>query len=196
MKSRLAFSTIIWLVSGVTATSCYGFEGQETSKDHNLTVIYKVEDGYKVSVTIDTKKKKSVYKSFEKSDVSNIHVVFVDANQDGYLDVIIQHADETGYVPVMLINHGNLSFTDALMDAKKQFSTAIYVDTEVELLEESGRRSGGSYELKDMNGDGAPELVFYNTFIDGKGYRYVAFQFDRKTKSYHLFKKGKFFAEQ
>lgn len=184
------------VVLGLTTISCHAFEGHATSKDGRVNVTYKVEDGFKVSVRIDTAIKKPAYQSFENSDVSSIGVSFADVNRDGYIDVLIQHADETGYVPVVLVNQSNRSFTDALMDAKKQFRTAFYVNTEVDLIEEGRRPSGMTYELKDLDGDGMPELVFYNAFIDNKGYRYVAFQLDKGATNYHLYKRGKMFLDQ
>lgn len=184
------------LLLGLTSIPCYAFEGHAVSKDGNLRVSYRVDDGYKVSVWIDTKTKKAAYQNSVKADVSNIDVVFVDANKDGYLDVIIQHGDETGYVPVILINHSNKFFTNALEEAEKQFTAAFYVNTEVDLIEVGKQPSGASYQLKDMNGDGVLEFVFYNAFVNGKGYRYVAFQLDKNKLSYHLYKKGQVFLEQ
>lgn len=193
---KYLFSVLCLWVLGLTSITCCAFEGHSTSKDGSLNVIYKVDDGYKISIRIDTKKKNAAYQSSEKSDVSSIDVFFVDANKDGYLDVLIQHADETGYVPVLLINHDNNFFTNALKEAEKQFKTALYVNTEVDLIEDGMQQYPGGYQLKDMGNSGIPELFFYNAFIDGKGYRFVAFRFDKKTMNYHLYKKGQLFLDQ
>ena len=193
---KFIFRTFFLLMLGLATIPCYAFEGHATSKDGNLKVNYKVVDGYRVTITINTKIKKLAYQKSFKTDVGAIDIFFIDVNKDGYQDVMIQYADETGYTPEVLLNHDNLSFTNALMEVKKKFATAIYVNTEVDLIEEGVQPSGVSYQLKDMSGDGVPELIFYNTFIEYKGYRYVAFQLDRKKMNYRLYKKGKVFVEQ
>lgn len=169
---------------------CNAFEGRVSSKDGNLSVIYKVEEGYKITVRIDTKRKKAAYLKSLQADVSNLKIDFVDVNGDGLQDVIVKYADETGYSPAVLINHDDLSFTDALSGIKE----AIYINTELE-IEESGRavRRGG-YKVK--NRDGIHELIFYNVFIGNKGYRYAVFRYDKRTTSYALFKKGELFEER
>ena len=180
------------LIFALSVMTCAAFEGRAASKDGNLVVTYKVEEEYKITVRIDTKRKKGAYLKTSEGDVVKIQPDFVDVNGDGLQDVIIKYADETGYSPVVLINHGDISFKDALRGIKK--NEPLYINTELEIKEGGPVKRGRDYELKDLTGD-VPKLIFYRAFMGGKGYRYVAFRYDKRTTSYVLYKKGELFEE-
>ena len=102
-----------FLLTSLFSVPCGAFEGRATSKDGNLVVTYHVTDGYKISVRIDTKKKQVAYSASIEADVYSIKVDFVDLNIDGFEDVIVKYADETGYSPAILINQKDSSFVNA-----------------------------------------------------------------------------------
>lgn len=188
MLTRITFGLLVFVLSVVT---CDAFEGRASSKDGDLVVTYKVEEGYKITIRIDTKRKKAAYLKSLKGDVSSIKIDFMDVNGDGLQDVIVKYADETGYSPAVLINHDDLSFTDALSGVTKK--ELLYINTEPDVIQEGGATPRGGYKVK--NRDGIPELIFYNVFIGRKGYRYATFRYDKRTTSYVLYKKGELFEE-
>lgn len=194
MKLRIMAS----VVSGIALFSLLAFpfaaasEQRVVSKDGSISVAYRVSEGYKIAITIDTNKKKRAYFLSEEADVEDIEVIFNDLNMDGAQDLIIKFADETGYSPLILINNNYLSFVDALRDLKE----LVYVSTELDIDDEGKVAQRHDYELKDINGDGVSELVFYDVFLGKNGYRYVAFRFDAKEAKYLIYKKGDFFERQ
>ncbi len=161
------------------------------SKDGSVVVTYKVEEGYKISIRIDTTARKAAYSESLQADVTRIGVDFIDVNHDGFQDVLIKYADETGYSPVILINRNNRSFVSALPKTNE----ARYVNTELEITKAGKAARRKDYELRDVTADGVPELIFYKMFLGKKGYSYVAFRYDSRTVSYLLHKKGEVFAE-
>ncbi len=174
-----------------SSLTCDAYAGRSTSKDGNLVVTYTVEEGYKITIRIDTKKKKGAYLRVTEGDVFAIKVDFVDVNGDRLEDVIIKYADESGYSPAVLINHDDLSFTDSLSEVKK--ANALYISAELEIKEGGRATRRGGYKVK--NRDGNIELIFYDVFIGGKGYRYAAFRYDKPTKRHVLYQKGELFEE-
>lgn len=188
LKTSIICGLMLFVSSVMT---CDAFEGRVSSKDGNLVVIYKVEEGYKISIRIDTKRKKFAYIKSLESDIFSIEVDFVDVNGDGLQDVIVKYSDETGYSPAVLINHDNLSFTDSLRDVKQ--TNALYINTELEIKEGGRAVRRGGYKVNNRNG--ILELTFYDVFIGNKGYRYAAFRYDKRTTSYVLYKKGEVFEE-
>ena len=169
------------------AAQCGAFEGRAASRNGNIVVTYKVVDGYKISIKIDTKMRKIAYSESLEADVYDIKVDFVDFNNDRYEDVLIKYADETGYSPVVLVNQKNATFINAMRNLKEQ----IYVNTELSIEEDGDAVRRKDYRLKDMTGDGIPELVFYEAFIGKYGYHSISLRFDSKTTSYLLHQKGK-----
>lgn len=163
------------------------FQGRAASRGGGIVVTYDVVDGYKVSLTIDTEKKKKAYVAQDETDVNDIEVDFIDVNGDGLQDVIVKYADETGYSPLILINTENSSFIDALSDLED----SIYVNTELDIRDDGKAVRRRDYLLKDITGDGIQEIVFYKTIIAEKGYLYVRLCLDKKTKKYSICKKGK-----
>jgi hypothetical protein len=161
------------------------FEGRAASDDGGVAVTYKVADGYKVSVTVDTRKKKGAYRYTSQSDVTGIEVKFVDLNRDSRVDVVVKHQDESGYSPRVLINRDDLSFVDAL-DIGKLF----YVETEPEITGAGKAIPRGGFELKDVTGGGAPELIFHDVVIGNRRYRDATFRYDRRKTRYALHAKG------
>ena len=180
------FGLLIFVLSVMT---CDAFEGRASSKDGNLVVTYKIEEGYKITIRIDTKRKKAAYLESFQEDVSSIKIDFVDVNDDGLHDVVVKYADETGYSPAVLINHDHFSFTDSLSGIKEP----LYINTELEIKEGGRATRRGGYKVKSR--DGIPELIFYNVFIGRKGYRYATFRYDKRTTSYVLYQKGELFEE-
>lgn len=191
-RSRmLTISIFGLLILVLSVVNCDAFEGHARSKDDNLVVTYKVEEGYKITIRIDTKRKKAAHLKSFQADVFGIEIDFVDVNGDGLQDVIVKYGDETGYSPAVFINHDDLSFKDALSDIKKK--GPLYINEEPDVIQEGGATPRGGYKVK--NRDGIPELTFYNVFIGSKGYRYAAFRYDKQTTSYVLYKKGELFEE-
>jgi hypothetical protein len=195
-KKRKILTTLTTSIFGLfilvlPVMNCQAFEGHAKSTDGKLAVTYRVQEGYKITIRIDTKSKKGAYLENPKGDVSAIKVDFIDVNRDGLQDVIIKFADETGYSPSVLVNHGDLSFTDALTDIKKK--EPLYINTEPEVILGGGDTPRSGYKVKNR-GD-VPELICYNVFIGDKGYRYAAFRYDKQTASYVLYKKGELFEE-
>jgi hypothetical protein len=180
------------LLTALFSVPCGAFEGRTANKDGNLVVTYHVADGYKISIKIDTNKKRAAYSASLEADVYSIKVDFVDLNNDGFEDVIIKYADETGYSPAILINQKNSSFVNALRNLEE----LLYVNTELKIGEDGKAVRGAEYRLKDMTGDGVPELTFYDVFIGKKSYRSAGFRFDAKTTSYLLYQKGVLFEER
>ena len=80
------FGLLIFVLSVMT---CDAFEGRASSKDGNLVVTYKIEEGYKITIRIDTKRKKAAYLESFQEDVSSIKIDFVDVNDDGLHDVVV-----------------------------------------------------------------------------------------------------------
>jgi len=180
-------------LSSFLAMPCYAaFDGRVTSKDGNLLVTYHVAEGYKISIRIDTKKRRAAYSESLQADVFSIKIDFFDVNRDGFEDVIIKYADETGYSPAILINQGDLSFVNALRNSKE----LLYVNTELNVKEDGKAARGVEYQLKDVTGDGVPELIFYNAFVGKNGYRSVVLRFESKTTSYLLHRKGDLFEQR
>lgn len=189
---RMTIKVLITITFGLLmvvlpVVTCEAFEGRASSKDGNLVATYKVEEGYKITIRVDTKRKKAAYLKSFQGDVTNIKIDFADVNGDGLQDVIVKYADETGYSPAALINHGDLSFTDALSGID------LYINTELEIKEGGRATRPGGYKVK--NRDGVPELIFYNVFIGRKGYRYATFRYDKRTTSYVLYQKGELVEE-
>lgn len=184
IMASVAFGITLFffLVFPLTASS----EQRVISKDGSISVTYRVSESYKIAIVIDTKNKKRAYFLSEEADAEDIEVVFNDLNLDGAQDLIIKFADETGYSPLILINDNYLSFVNALRDIKE----LVYVSTELDIDDEGKVAQRRDYELKDINGDGVSELVFYNVFLGENGYRYVAFRFDAKDAKYLIYGKG------
>ncbi len=192
LNTKTFFSCAIGLTMlALSAVPAHAFEGRAASKDGTVVVTYKVEEGYKISIRIDTKAKKMAYSESLKADVTSIKVDFLDVNNDGFQDVLIKYADETGYSPAILVNRNDQSFLRALPKTNE----ALYVNTELEITKEGKATRPKDYELRNVTGDRISELIFYKAFLDKKGYRHVVFRYDRRTASYVLHEKGALFVE-
>jgi hypothetical protein len=182
----VALSTTVFL-----SAPCAAYEGHAKSKSGNLSVTYKVDDGYKISVRIDTNTKKAAYSASLKTDVLAIKVDFVDVNKDGLEDVIIKYADETGYSPAVLINRDNSSFVNAVRNLKEP----LYVNTELDFDDHRAVRRR-EYRLRGTPDNNVPELIFYNVYMGSKGYRYVTLRYEQGTASYSVRQKGEVFDDR
>jgi len=182
LKNRIfIISTFKLLIICLTVIICEALDGRIVSNDGNLVVTYKVEDGYKITIRIDTKIKKKAYLKSFCSDVLNIKIEFIDVNGDSLNDVIIKYADEMGYTPAVLVNNANLYFIDALSDFD------LYINTEIDIEKNGHAKRRGDYKIKTHNG--IPELTFYDVLIGNKGYRYVTFRYDKTNYEVHSFQK-------
>lgn len=189
--NRIFIVSAFILLMFIFVMTCESFEGRFVSNDGNMVVSYRVDEGYKITIKVDTRRKKGAYLKEFKGDVFGIDIDFVDVNDDGLQDIIIKYSDETGYSPAVLINNDNLTFTDALSEIKKRES--VYVSTELEIGEGGHIKRRGGYKVR--NQAGISELVFYDIFIGRTGYRYAIFRYNTNTKNFLLYKKGEVFEE-
>ncbi len=157
------------------------FDGRAASADRSVVVSYSVKDGFKISITIDTPKKKAAFQESTTTDVTGIAVDFVDLNGDSLQDVIIKYKDESSYQPEVLINRDGVSFVRAL-------TTSFVVWTEPEPGQEDVPK--GRYRLKKVKGRAIPDLVFPDVVIGRDRYRDATFRFDPSTSKYALLRTG------
>ncbi len=157
------------------------FDGRAVSRNGNLVVSYSVKDGYKVSVTVDTRKKKGAFRESTTTDVSGMAVEFADLDGDGLEDVIVKYEDESSYQPMVLIQRAGPSFVKAL-------TTSFVVWTESDPGEEDVPRP--RWRLRKVKGRNVPDLVFPDVVLGRDRYRDATFRFDPATGRYALHRTG------
>ncbi len=163
-------------------------EGRVVSADGRITLEYRIEDGYKIHIAINTAGKRNAYVASLRADVYQIEADFLDLNDDGRIDVIVKYSDEAGYSPRFLLNHEDASFFDVTPDTKGlEFRFDIYHRD----IKDGGIPSPKpEYYLADVSGDAIPELVFKSLWLGRKGYRDVVLQLDALKKRYIVIRKG------
>jgi hypothetical protein len=189
---RSAFVTMVLGAVALVSARAEGqsFEGRETSKDGAVVVSYKVVDGYKITLSIDTPRKKGAYRRSWKGDVVLIRAEFPDLNGDSRPDVILEFADEDGYSPTVLINRDDLSFVDAL-----RLKQPFVVETQPDIV--NGKAiPRGKLELKPTGAGRPPDLVFHDVAIGDERYRSATFRLDPAKLTYRLVAKGKSLGKQ
>ena len=92
-------------------------------------------------------------------DLGIIFVQFVDLNNDTYEDIIIELADESGFIPVIYVNENNEKLTSSLVDHFEIDYSSLdnpYSDKPYE-----------PYRFFDEDNDGVFEIEFFKIYEDG-----------------------------
>jgi hypothetical protein len=157
------------------------FAGRAVSRDGSVTVSWRVEDGYRISLAVDTKARKGAYHDAFEADVYELSADFADVNRDGRMDVLVKLEDEGGFSPRVLVGRGDGSFETAL-------EAAPYVMVEFDVTGDSHLARRGGYALKATGG--VPELVFTNALIDRELFRDATYRWDRAKGRFVLHRRG------
>ena len=160
--------------------------------DSNLIVRinYSINHGTR-NIIISTPQSKLAYHSQIKNDSRNVSVKIFDINRDGFDDIIIEAADESGFSPFVLINIQNQKFHVALaMD--------VYFVEYSNLESKFDEKPHKAYTFKDLDGDKINEMIFNHFYSKMNYYQNVVLKLDHdfnfKLKSFsrclHNFEKN------
>jgi hypothetical protein len=175
------------LVSIVAALACSAvpaapatpaFEGRAASG--GVVVSWRVEDGYRIHLVVDTKARKRAYEERSEVDVSVISADFVDVNADGRMDVLVKLADEEGYSPEVLVAREDGSFERAL----------DHPPFVAENLSSKDGRPEEPPRYRVRSAGGTAELVFPNAVFGGERFRDATYRWDRVKRRFVLAGKG------
>lgn len=127
-----------------------------------------------VTLLVSTTKSDTAFINRLSVDIGNIFVNFYDLNNDGFDDIIIELADEAGFVPFILINENNIKFKSALL------CDTCYVDYSMLEFKIDGEPHK-PYAFKDIDDDGINEVIFKHIFIGKKLKKNVIFKLNNKS---------------
>lgn len=187
-NKKVITSLTITAVLLITLIPAYSYSRQAVSPDGNIKISYSIVDGYKISISIQTKASKKAFSLNVKTDVMGLDFDFLDLNRDGYMDIMIKYQDEGGFSPSILINRKNISFSSV-------FSQPIYVSTEAIITEQGKAIKPTEYKINYPGNGGLPDIVFYNVYYENIEYKSLTFRFNKKKGAYMLSRKGKSLGE-
>lgn len=167
-------------------------EGSKESPDKSLVLNYIIEDGYKINIWINTRAKEKVFSEVLMADVNDIDARFADINNDGLVDIFVRFRDETGYVPRLFLNMGEDKFVKGFEGMREN----LYVNTEQEPERDDSKEANLGYSVILAEGITDTKLIFYNVFINGKGYRTITLKYAVEDKRYIVSERGVVFVNR
>jgi len=170
----------------IALSSKYFFEDDKKE----ICLEYKVDFSKAVTrIHVSTIKSKEAFLfKIDYAPQGEPEAIFIDLNGDSFKDILLKIGSEESYYPFILFNDGNRAFKLAYeFESEYYFDYDIYIDHS--LAYSKGKKP--EYYLRDIDGDGKKELVFFTMTISKQDFLNVSFHLTEDNMGYYLFKKTK-----